>query len=137
MLGFEADRPSLGTLAAFSEKLSDCRQNGLAGNDDPGAFDLFVSLRVVADVGEKGAAGRLDQQKSSTAAEPAKVSDVRKMADEESIEARGRKMLAKFVLASAKVHWRECSSRSELGATSSELRETSYDSQARSSSLAA
>jgi len=80
-------------------------------NHDFGAFYFLVRLDVIANVRKKYAPALFDQQQSRAPGKAAKISNVRKMADQQPIKAGGRKMVPKFLLAGAEVHCGECSKK--------------------------
>ena len=84
-------------------------QHGLACDHDFRCFHLVVGLRVITNVREEDASGLFDEKKTSTAGKAAKVSDIRQMADEQSVETGRREMLAKRNLARNVVHPRSVS----------------------------
>ncbi len=105
MLSLDPERPSFRfSLAASSNPLTHRSQQGMPCDHHPSALHLHVCLSVITHVREENAAGLCDQQQARAAGEAAKISEVRKMADQESIETGRGKVLPKSLLACEEIH---------------------------------
>ena len=104
MFGLNPDRPSSSPLPTLREQIPQSGEGCLPGDHNFGALHFLMRLNVVTDIGDKNAAGLLDQQQPSAPGKSAKISNIRKMANEKSVKSGSDEMLAKFVLACAKVH---------------------------------
>src|ERR1051326_8571807 len=111
MIRLEADSPDRPLLCVLVQRFRSCIQRRFADDDDFRILNLSFGLLRVPAVGEKERVFWRDQQSASAACEPAKISDVRKISDQESVQALLSQLIPQSCLTALKVHCLQSSSQ--------------------------
>src|SRR5258708_27321690 len=98
MCRFNPQRATTRSLRERFQPISNGIQYPFAGDGDPRTHHLLMRLRVVTHIGKENTLRGVQKQHPRASSKAAKISNVRKMADQQPVKPRGDEMIATIIL---------------------------------------